>query len=140
MKLPIEEVPLDSFWPSPENDQLYRPVNPDDPEIRSLAKSIREKGVLEPIVVTLDDFILSGHRRYAAAKLAGLKTVSVRRYPIRRTDDVDAFVVLLREYNRQREKTTPNGSARKSSASTPTTPMRGYGSIAARLPRFLWRR
>jgi len=89
--------------PSPENDQLYRPVNLDDPQTIALAESIREFGVREPIVITLDDYILSGHRRYAAAKLAGLKQVPVRREKIRHSDP--AFVRLLREYNRQREKT-----------------------------------
>ena len=103
---PLQVVPLDSFWPSPENDEVYRPVNTADPAIRRMAKSIRKEGqLLEPIVVTLDDFILSGHRRYAAAKLAGLTTVEIRRYPIRRTDDIDEFIRLLAEFNQQREKT-----------------------------------
>lgn len=89
--------------PSPENDKLYKPVNPNDPQTIALAESIREFGLKEPIVITLDGFILSGHRRYAAAKLAGLKEVPVRYENIRRSDP--QFVRLLREYNRQREKT-----------------------------------
>ncbi len=60
---------------------------------------------MEPLVVTLDGYILSGHRRFAAARLAELKQVPVRVVPIRRSDDIDAFVRLLREYNRQRDKT-----------------------------------
>lgn len=94
----------DELRPSPENDTLYRPVDPDDPEIVALAESIGRHGLREPLVVTLDRYIVSGHRRHCAAKLAGLKEVPVRVEPIRRTDDVDAFVVLLREYNRQRDK------------------------------------
>lgn len=94
---------LKSIKPSPENDKLYRPVNPDDPQTIALADSIRQFGVRETIVLTLDNFIVSGHRRFAAAKLAGLKFVPVRREAIFR-DDPD-FVRLVREYNRQREKT-----------------------------------
>jgi ParB/RepB/Spo0J family partition protein len=101
----IEHVALDSIWPSTENNQIYRPVDPSDPEIKELAASIRKNGIMEPLVVTADDFIVSGHRRYAAAKLAGLEDVPIRRLSIFRTDDIDAFVRLLREYNRQREKT-----------------------------------
>lgn len=89
--------------PSPQNDQLYRPVDLDDPQTIALSESIREFGVRQEIVVTLDGFILSGHRRYAAAILAGLKLVPARYENIRSTDP--QFVRLLREYNRQREKT-----------------------------------
>jgi ParB-like chromosome segregation protein Spo0J len=96
---------LSDIRPSPENDQLYRPVDPNDPEIVALATSIRAHGLMEPIVVTVDGFILSGHRRYAASRLAGLPTIPCRVVQIRRSDDINKFVVLLREYNRQREKT-----------------------------------
>lgn len=90
--------------PSPENDKIYGPVDPKDRSIIALAKSIRDLGLRDPIVITQDDYILSGHRRYAACKLAGLKVIRVRIEPIRRSDDIDAFVVLLREFNRQRVK------------------------------------
>lgn len=100
----VRNVPIDDLTPYPENDTLYRPVLADDPEIIKLAESIRQNGVYEPLVVSLDGFIISGHRRYCAAKLAGLKTVPVRYVDIKRTDDIDAFVLLLREHNRQRDK------------------------------------
>ena len=89
--------------PSPENDKLYKPVDLNDSQTIALADSIREFGVKEPIVLTLDGFVLSGHRRYAAAKLAGLKQVPVRYENISRSDP--QFVRMLREYNRQRDKT-----------------------------------
>jgi hypothetical protein len=98
----IELVPLASIRPSPENDKLYRPVDPKDPDVRALAASVREHGIREPLVITLDDYILSGHRRYAAAQLAGLPHVPCRREPILHSDP--SFVTLLREYNRQRVK------------------------------------
>jgi hypothetical protein len=94
---------ITEIWISGENDKLYKPVNRDDPQTIALADSIREFGVREPIVITLDGFILSGHRRYAAAKLAGLKQVPVRYENINRDDP--QFLRLLREFNRQREKT-----------------------------------
>lgn len=100
-------VRLSDIKPSPENDKLYRPVNPDDPAILELAESIREHGLLEPLSLTRDNYITSGHRRYAAATVAGLETVPVRYESICRGDDPDAYVRLLREHNRQREKTLP---------------------------------
>ena len=101
---PVHEVPIDQIRPSPENDRLYRPVDEDDGDIRALAESIAQYGVREPLVVSADGWILSGHRRHAAAKLAGLTHVPCRREAIRRLDDLDGFVHLLREYNRQRVK------------------------------------
>ncbi|NOY41189.1 MAG: ParB N-terminal domain-containing protein [Planctomycetes bacterium] len=104
------ELNQDSFsvcdlQPSPENDQLYKPVDSDDPEILELANSIAENGLLEPLVVTEDRFILSGHRRFAACQLAGLKEIDCRVVPFCRRDDSERYVTLLREHNRQREKT-----------------------------------
>ncbi|MGO9913571.1 MAG: ParB N-terminal domain-containing protein [Isosphaeraceae bacterium] len=69
-----------------------------------MEKSINQYGVKVPLVVTADGWILSGHRRYAAAKMAGLEVVPCQTEPIHRTDDPDKFLVLLREYNRQRVK------------------------------------
>ena len=66
-------IRLSQLEPAPENDDLYHPVGFDDPEIQALAKSIREHGIREPLVITLDNYILSGHRRYKAARLAGLR-------------------------------------------------------------------
>jgi hypothetical protein len=102
----VEFARLSQIHPSPENDALYRPVDPSDPEIVELAASIREHGVLEPVIVTADGYLVSGHRRYVAAKLAGLDDMPVHWLPIRRVDDLDRFVRLLREHNRQRDKTS----------------------------------
>lgn len=102
--IPVSTAPLRSIRPSPENDELYRAIDPGDPEIAALADSIREHGLLEPLVITQDGYILSGHRRHTAAQLAGLDHVPVRVEPFERLDDMDGFVVRLREHNRQREK------------------------------------
>jgi hypothetical protein len=96
-------LPIASISPAPENDRVYRAIDLSDPDLRALAQSIRENGVREPLVLTLDRFILSGHRRYAAAKLAGLAAVPCRFEIIRRSDP--EFLPLLVEYNRQRVKT-----------------------------------
>lgn len=104
----IDHVLISLLKPSPENDKLYRPVNEDDPEVRALARSIKEHGVKEPLVVTLDDYILSGHRRRAACILAGVYRVPVRYEPVVRGDCDEPkdprFLTLLATYNRQRVK------------------------------------
>ena len=94
---------LNSLRPARVNDKIYRPINVDDPAIQKLAADIEQNGVLEPIVVTTDDVILSGHRRHAAAKIAGLRAVPTRVYEIHSTDP--EFVNLLVSFNTQRPKT-----------------------------------
>ena len=101
----ILTLPLRAVRPSPENEELYRPVDPEGPEVVALAEAIVVNGVLEPLVVTADGFILSGHRRRVAAELAGLAEVPCRVMAFKRLDDPSRFRRLLRQYNNQRVKT-----------------------------------
>lgn len=101
---PIRAVRLADIRPSPENDRIYRPIDPSDPEILRLAESLSLCGVQEPLLITRDGWIVSGHRRYAAARLAGLREVPCCTTPVSRTTDPDGFLRLLRECNRQRVK------------------------------------
>jgi hypothetical protein len=96
-------VALASINPSPNNTLLYRPISSDDPSIRDLAIDIKRNGILEPLVITKDKFILSGHRRYVAARLAGLTQVPCRVADI--TSDDPRLPQLLASYNQQRVKT-----------------------------------
>lgn len=67
---------------------------------------IQAHGVQEPILISTDGYIISGHRRRAASLLAGLPEVPVRIYPISRQDDPAGFWKLLVEMNSQRVKAT----------------------------------
>jgi ParB family chromosome partitioning protein len=92
-------------------DQI-RP-NPEQPrkalgDLRELAESIREKGVLEPLLVRYvprEDcfYIISGERRYHASRAAGLREVPC----IEKTaDDAETLEIGLIE-NIQRKDLTP---------------------------------
>ncbi|HWB09910.1 MAG TPA: ParB/RepB/Spo0J family partition protein [Pirellulales bacterium] len=102
----LTERSLSELRPSPENDLLYKPPKADDPGIAALANSIAENGLREPPAVSEDGWIVSGHRRCFAAKLAGLDRVPVRVLRVRRSDyDTDRWLCLIRDYNEQRIKT-----------------------------------
>jgi hypothetical protein len=106
---------------------IYRPVDPEDPEIQDLAESIVAHGLREPIVVTKDHFILSGHRRHAACRLAGLSHVPCRIEDISRTSP--EFERLLCEYNRQRVKDF--GETIREQIITSVDPEEAYASLIA---------
>jgi ParB family transcriptional regulator, chromosome partitioning protein len=76
--------------------------------LESLAESIREKGILQPIVVKPRDKeghykIIVGERRYHAAKLAGLKVLPCI---IREEEDANTLILQILE-NDQREQVPP---------------------------------
>lgn len=98
---------VDAIKPSPENDKLYRPVDPSDQGILELTDSIRTLGFRGWLIISRDGFILSGHRRYVAAQLAGLTKIPCITENIKRvlkTGINPAFVKRLEMYNRQRVK------------------------------------
>jgi hypothetical protein len=55
----------------------YNPRHISDEELESLVRSIREFGLVDPIVANKDHTIIGGHQRWRAAKIAGLETVPV---------------------------------------------------------------
>ncbi|TNF66369.1 MAG: ParB/RepB/Spo0J family partition protein [Gammaproteobacteria bacterium] len=75
--------------------------------IESLAASIKEKGVLQPIIVRRNDngdyTLIAGERRYRAAKMAQLVTIPAI---VRQEKDSDVLIIQLLE-NDQREKVSP---------------------------------
>src|ERR1700690_568570 len=77
-------------------------------DLRELTESVREKGVLEPLLVRMvsgEDFyhIISGERRYHAARAAGLREVPCIE---KKVDDAETLEIALIE-NIQRKDLTP---------------------------------
>jgi hypothetical protein len=96
-------IGIDEIFPAKINGQIYKPILPDDPATISLAKSIqRHDGLLEKIRLTLDNVILSGHRRTVACRLLGWTEIPVVRENILSTDA--EFPALLVAYNETRVK------------------------------------
>ncbi len=75
----------------------------DDLALAELADSIRAKGVLQPFLVLPDGTIVAGHRRWLAAKLAGVDSVPVT---VRNLSEADQLEAMLIE-NHQRKSLDP---------------------------------
>jgi ParB-like nuclease domain len=95
---------LDSIRPAPENDAIYNAIALNDPAILELARSIKERGMQDPLLISSDGFIISGHRRRLAAAIAGLDHAPVRVHQVSRTENREEFLKLLVECNSQRIK------------------------------------
>ena len=83
----------------------------DDELMEQTVESIRQIGVVSPLIVRSDPEggfeILSGHRRLHAAQLAGLETVPVI---VKEMDD-DAAIIFMVDSNLQRENILPSERA-----------------------------
>lgn len=76
----LREVPIGSIKPNPRQPR----VNFDEDTMASLAASIKELGILQPVLVrqiggaAADDYeLIAGERRWRAARRAGLQTIPV---------------------------------------------------------------
>lgn len=69
--LDVEDTPIGDIFPYPNNPRVNQGA------IQAVAKSIKEFGFRQPIVVDRDGVIVAGHTRYLAALELGLETVPV---------------------------------------------------------------
>lgn len=98
----LQQIPIDLVLPDPgQPRKIFR-------QIDSLAASIQQKGIIQPIVVKAKNvdgqyIIIVGERRFQAAKQAGMKTVPCI---IRQEDDANTLILQLLE-NDQRESVSP---------------------------------
>src|SRR5438552_6894302 len=86
----VKLVPIEQLKPSPENEEIYGTIGFDtDPALQSTIDSIERRGLEEPIILTADYYILSGHRRFFAVQRLGWEEVPVRFSQIRRDESTD---------------------------------------------------
>jgi ParB family chromosome partitioning protein len=102
-----KELPLDQVFPNPDQPR----TNMDEDGISELADSIKQVGVLQPVIVRPRDAgyqIIAGERRWRAARVAGLETIPVR---IMHADETQSLELALIE-NLQRQDLNPVEEAR----------------------------
>ena len=104
----VTEVPLAELHPFVNHPFEVR----DDEDMQKLVESIKENGVLTNLTVRRRAEggyeIISGHRRFHAAQLAGLDTIKVQ---VRDIDDDQAIIAMV-DANIQREHISPMEKAK----------------------------
>ena len=103
----IQNLPLDKLEPFPNHP--FKVI--DDDKMLETVESIKERGVLVPILVRPKNDgnfeIVSGHRRHHASQLAGKTEIPAI---VREMDD-DTAILLMVDSNLQREELLPSEKA-----------------------------
>ena len=98
----VIEVEINQVEPGPGQPRK----NFDKEKIDALAESIKEHGIIQPLIVTREEnryYIIAGERRWRAAKAAGFKTIPV----IERNATTKEVLELALVENIQREDLSP---------------------------------
>jgi len=104
----VVEIALSELHPFPDHPFSVR----EDDAMKETVESIRENGVLSPVIARPREAggyeIISGHRRKRACELAGLETIPV----IVRELDRDTAIIFMVDSNLQRETILPSERAK----------------------------
>ena len=103
----ITKVNISELHPFPNHPYQVR----DDDAMKETVESVREYGVLSPVIVRPREEggyeIISGHRRTRACEIAGIDEIPV----IIRNMDYDSAVIAMVDSNIQREEILPSEKA-----------------------------
>lgn len=103
----MQQFNVDELKPHPRNNEFFDDMTGEKWE--EFLESIRTRGVVEPIVITPDKVIVSGHQRVRACKELGIRTVMC---DVHTYDNEDQILQDLIETN-IRQRGTIGGSAKK---------------------------
>lgn len=121
-KLKLIQLPVSKIQPNPSQPRKHF----SEEELQSLAQSIRENGLLQPVTVRKENgsyFLIAGERRLRACKLAGLREIpalvsgceakdsavlalleNLQRKDLQMFEQANAIVNLLREWQITQEE------------------------------------
>ena len=104
----VQNIALAELYPFPDHPFAVR----DDDSMTEMVESVKEYGILAPVVVRPREDggyeLISGHQRKRACELAGLTTIPV----IVRDMDADSAIIAMVDSNLQRENILPSEKAK----------------------------
>ena len=103
----MQQINIDELKPHPRNNEFFDDMTGE--KWSEFLESIRTSGVIEPIVVTTDMVIVSGHQRVRACKELGIPEIMCE---IKTYKDEDSIIKDLLETN-IRQRGDIGGSAKK---------------------------
>ena len=103
----MQLMKIEELIPHPRNSEFFDDMSGD--KWKEFLESIKTSGVIEPIVITQDKVIVSGHQRVRACKELGIAEILAE---VKVYDDEDAILKDLLETN-IRQRGTIGGSSVK---------------------------
>ena len=103
----MQQININELKPHPRNNEFFDDMSGE--KWKEFIDSIKTRGVIEPIVITPDKVIVSGHQRVRACKELGIKTVMCDVHTYNNDDEI--LQDLLETNIRQRGDV--GGSAKK---------------------------
>ena len=103
----MQQINVNELKPHPRNNEFFDDMSGE--KWQEFLDSIKVRGVIEPIVITHDKVIVSGHQRVRACKDLGIRTVTC---DVHAYDDEDQILQDLIETN-IRQRGDVGGSAKK---------------------------
>lgn len=103
----MQQININELKPHPRNNEFFDDMSGE--KWKEFIDSIKTRGVIEPIVITPDKVIVSGHQRVRACKELGIKTVMCDVHTYNNEDEI--LQDLLETNIRQRGDV--GGSAKK---------------------------
>ncbi|MCA1753934.1 MAG: ParB N-terminal domain-containing protein [Spirochaeta sp.] len=73
-------------------------------DLSSLKQSLKQHGLMNPIVITGDNILIAGHRRFEAARQLGWNTITAR--VVDQHDDVSQIEMEIDENTQRKSLTT----------------------------------
>lgn len=106
-RLNMQQINVYELKPHPRNNEFFDDMTGD--KWKEFLESVKKRGVIEPVVITPDKMIVSGHQRVRACKELGISTVMC---DIHAYDNDDEILQDLLETN-IRQRGDVGGSAKK---------------------------
>ena len=103
----MQQINVYELKPHPRNNEFFDDMTGD--KWKEFLESVKKRGVIEPVVITPDKMIVSGHQRVRACKELGISTVMC---DIHAYDNGDQILQDLLETN-IRQRGDVGGSAKK---------------------------
>lgn len=95
------KIRINNLKPHPKHSEIYQTPKDIRSEWKDLFTSIEENGMMQPLIISQDNTIISGHRRWKVVNELGWDEVKVEKINV----DEEKFNSMLVQLNTNREKT-----------------------------------